>query len=98
MSDTCPQCEYSGLMMALNDGSSTRFCECGFIFHYCTVHDCTVQGRGPGAPFANKCSCLSALVCQCSNLVKVEQPGVLFCDQCKSHYLWNEGRQLYVKN
>lgn len=96
MSDTCPRCEYTGIMMALNDGSTTRFCECGFIFHYCVVHDTIVQNRGPSN--ATHCSCASALICSCLSPVKVLQPGVLFCQACNRHFTWAANRGLYVAN
>ena len=96
MSDTCPRCEYSGIMMALNDGSSTRFCECGFVFHTCSVHYSIVQGRGLGYPDNNACSCATSLLCPCSASVKVVQPGVLHCQSCGRHFVWEGMRQLYV--
>jgi hypothetical protein len=83
-------------MMSINDGSSTIFCECGFIFHTCFVHKTIVQGRGPGIPENHICSCPNALNCPCSALLKVIQPGLLFCQECGKHYVWNTDRKLYV--
>ncbi len=96
-SDFCPRCEHTGLMMSLNDGSTTRFCHCGYVFHKCGQHQNIVFGRGPTAMPNPICSCAKYLRCSCQELVAVLQPGVLYCQRCKVHYLWDDRRGLYVE-
>jgi hypothetical protein len=79
--------------MSINDGSSTRFCGCGFVFHSCHTHRTVVTGRGPSQAM---CSCTKDLICSCKSLLVVVQPGVLFCQPCQRHYIWDKKRGLYV--
>ena len=96
MGDFCPRCQYIGLMMGLTDGSSTRFCGCGFVFHGCGVHPVVVAGQGPPDSHPIHCSCPRELRCSCGATVAMVYSNVLYCQPCQRHYKWDDARGLYI--
>lgn len=92
--DFCPRCEHRGLMLSLNDGSTTRFCQCGFTFHSCPTHQTIISGPQPRDQ--RPCSCVRTLNCsRCQNLLQQPQPNVLQCLSCQLVFVWSEERGLF---